>query len=186
MPSISKIKLPNIEEAYDIQAKTLSGLSATVSELNHLMGATDNIQSQLLDRPTQETVNELLSNKVDKAQTINNIPLTGNIELTASDVGADASGSANAALDSAKEYADSVKNDLLNGAGKAYDTLKELGDLIDENIDAIEALEIVAAGKADKVHTHVMADITDLTIMTVDEIDAICGASIASASEVVF
>lgn len=47
-----------------------------------------------------------------------------------------------------------VKNDLLNGAGSAYDTLKELGDLIDANVDAIDALEAVAANKADKSHTH--------------------------------
>lgn len=57
-------------------------------------------------------------------------------------------------LDNAKSYADSaaaaVKNDLLNGAGAAYDTLKELGDLIDENVDAIEALETVATNKMDK------------------------------------
>jgi hypothetical protein len=53
----------------------------------------------------------------------------------------------------AKTYADSaatkVKNDLLNGAGDAYDTLKELGDLIDDNQDAIEALETIATSKAD-------------------------------------
>lgn len=55
---------------------------------------------------------------------------------------------ADAALSSAKAYTDSVKNDLLNGAGTAYDTLKELGDLINENVDAIEALETVAANKA--------------------------------------
>ena len=74
----------------------------------------------------------------------------------------DAKGSASNALDSAKAYADSVadtaankvKNDLLNGAGEAYDTLKELGDLIGVNVDAIDALEIVAAGKADKEHNH--------------------------------
>jgi len=47
-----------------------------------------------------------------------------------------------------------VKNELLNGAGAAYDTLKELGDLIDDNNDAIDALNTVAAGKADKNHTH--------------------------------
>ena len=47
-----------------------------------------------------------------------------------------------------------VKNELLNGAGAAYDTLKELGDLIDTNVDAIEALNKVAANKADKTHTH--------------------------------
>lgn len=47
-----------------------------------------------------------------------------------------------------------VKNDLLNGAGEAYDTLKELGDLISENVDAIDALEQVATNKAEKDHTH--------------------------------
>ena len=65
----------------------------------------------------------------------------------------DTKGAADTALASAKTYADSaaakVKDDLLNGAGAAYDTLKELGDLIDDNQDAIEALETVATGKAD-------------------------------------
>lgn len=61
-------------------------------------------------------------------------------------------------LNTAKSYADSVgatvKNDLLNGAGEAYDTLKELGDLINTNVNAIDALESVAANKADKTHSH--------------------------------
>ena len=52
-----------------------------------------------------------------------------------------------------KAYADNaattVKNDLLNGAGEAYDTLKELGELIDENVDAIEALETIASTQPD-------------------------------------
>ena len=39
-----------------------------------------------------------------------------------------------------------VKNDLLNGAGEAYDTLKELGELIDTNKSAIDALKDTAAG----------------------------------------
>lgn len=86
---------------------------------------------------------------------------------------------AQAKLTEAKSYADTaaatVKNDLLNGAGTAYDTLKELGDLIDENTDAIDALETVASGKADAVHTHAIADVTDLqtTLDTMQgEIDA--------------
>lgn len=78
----------------------------------------------------------------------------------------DAKGAADGALASAKTYADNaatkVKNDLLNGAGTAYDTLKELGDLIDDNHDAIDALETVAAGKADAEHTHDIADVTGL------------------------
>lgn len=39
-----------------------------------------------------------------------------------------------------------VKDDLLGGAGTAYDTLKELADLIGTNASAIEALEALAAG----------------------------------------
>lgn len=68
-------------------------------------------------------------------------------------------------LNEAKTYADSaatkVKNDLLNGAGAAYDTLKELGDLITENVDAIDTLETVAASKADKEHTHSFNNLED-------------------------
>ena len=70
----------------------------------------------------------------------------------------------------AKAYADTaassaaakVKNDLLNGAGTAYDTLKELGDLIDDNADAIEALETIASGKADAAHGHAISEVTGL------------------------
>jgi hypothetical protein len=69
-------------------------------------------------------------------------------------------------LTEAKTYADNaanaVKNDLLNNAGAAYDTLKELGDLIDDNKDAIDALETVASGKANAVHTHAISDVTGL------------------------
>lgn len=72
--------------------------------------------------------------------------------------GKEASGAAAGALAEAKTYADgvgtAVKADLLGGAGAAYDTLKELADLIDDNQDAIGALETVAAGKADADHTH--------------------------------
>lgn len=45
----------------------------------------------------------------------------------------------------------SIKDDLLNGAGEAYDTLKELGDLIDSNHSAIDALQQVATGKQEKL-----------------------------------
>lgn len=61
---------------------------------------------------------------------------------------------ANEKLEEVKSYADGIKNDLLNGAGDAYDTLKELGDLINENHGAIEALETIATSKADANHNH--------------------------------
>ena len=109
---------------------------------------------------------------------------------------AESKGAASSALTEAKAYADTaatnVKNDLLNGAGGAYDTLKELGDLIDENTDAIEALEKVAAGKADKSHTHddkyyTKNEIDNFILITVDDIDSICNnSSITFASGVKF
>lgn len=74
----------------------------------------------------------------------------GNIIISTYETKADAG----AKLAEAKTYADGIKNDLLNGAGSAYDTLKELGDLIDDNKDAIDALEIVASGKANADHNH--------------------------------
>jgi hypothetical protein len=78
----------------------------------------------------------------------------------------DATGTAEAMLTESKSYTDdavkAVKNDLLNGAGEQYDTLKELGDLIDENVDAIEALELVATSKANKDHTHEIANVNGL------------------------
>lgn len=52
-----------------------------------------------------------------------------------------------------KNYADNaaatIKNELLNGAEPAYDTLKELSVLINENTNALDALENVAIGKKD-------------------------------------
>jgi hypothetical protein len=81
--------------------------------------------------------------------------------------------------------ASNLKNELLGGAGDAYDTLKELADLIDTNKDAIDALEALAAGHvkfdaaqeltdtqkaqartnigaAASTHTHVVSDVTGL------------------------
>lgn len=66
----------------------------------------------------------------------------------------DASAKLTEAKEYAAQYADGIKDDLLNGAGEAYDTLKELGDLINDNTGAIDALETVAASKADSDHTH--------------------------------
>jgi hypothetical protein len=53
-----------------------------------------------------------------------------------------------------KGAAEAIKNELLNGAGDAYDTLKELGDLVKENKDTVDALRAIAADKADKEHEH--------------------------------
>ena len=71
----------------------MDGVTATTTELNYVDGVTSNIQTQL-------------NAKVPTSRTVNGKALTGNITLSASDVGADASGSASSALASAKSYTD--------------------------------------------------------------------------------
>lgn len=83
---------------------------------------------------------------------------SGNVITSTYETKADAT----AKLTEAKNYATQIKNELLNGAGNAYDTLKELGDLIDDKQDAITALETIAAGKADKSELF-SKDYNDLT-----------------------
>lgn len=51
-----------------------------------------------------------------------------------------------------------VKNDLLGGAGAAYDTLKELADLIETNKTAVEALQTIAAGHVKYDAAQVLTD----------------------------
>ena len=51
-----------------------------------------------------------------------------------------------------------VKDDLLGGAGAAYDTLKELADLIETNKTAITALQTIAAGHVKYDAAQVLTD----------------------------
>lgn len=155
---------------------TISDVTNLQTELNQISegakGYTDLVASGKADTTHSHAISDVtnlqssLDEKVSASRTINGKSLGEDITLSASDVGADASGSAATAEANARAYADTVgsnvKNDLLNGAGEAYDTLKELGELIDNNKTAIDVLEEVAAGKADKVHSHVISDVADL------------------------
>ena len=78
---------------------------------------------------------------------------------TADEVGADASGSAQSALVSAKEYSDSAYMqatgytdtkiaELINGAPSTLDTLKEIADAMSQNASVVEALEAAVGSKA--------------------------------------
>lgn len=78
---------------------------------------------------------EALQDQVAKATNIN--------DATASATTTYSSNKINSEITAAKQ---AVKDDLLGGAGTAYDTLKELADLIVTNQDAITALQDLAAG----------------------------------------
>lgn len=62
----------------------------------------------------------------------------------------EAQNKANTALQQAKEFTTAEINKLINGAGEAYDTLKELGDLIQANKGVAEALTTQIGKKTDK------------------------------------
>lgn len=88
------------DNAYDLADGKVSNLSdlgvtATATELNYVDGVTSSIQTQL-------------NAKVPTTRTVNGKALSGDITLTASDVSADASGSASAALSSANTYTDNA------------------------------------------------------------------------------
>ena len=67
---------------------------------------------------------------------------------TASEVGADASGSANAALTAAKAYTDTEIAGLINGAPTTLDTLGEIATAMSENQSVVEALNSAVGTKA--------------------------------------
>lgn len=146
---------------------------------NHVIGNVDGLQDALNGKASAshnhddryyteseidskiDTLNTAIDGKADASHSHNDkyyteaeIDTKMQAVSTTYETKADADSKLTSAKSYAKDYADGVKNDLLNGAGDAYDTLKELGDLIDENTDAIDALNAVAAGKADKSHTH--------------------------------
>lgn len=122
------------DTTYNEATTSVAGLMSATDKSN-LNGVTSNIQTQL-------------DGKVPTSRTVNGKALTGNISLTYSDVGADASGSANTALTNAKSYTDTKISALINGAPSTLDTLKEIADAMAENEDVVKALETSIGTKA--------------------------------------
>lgn len=105
---------------------------------------------EYIDAKTANIASELDA-KVPTSRTINSKALTANVTLSASDVGADASGSASSALANAKTYADTGDSTTLSSAKSYTDT-----------------------------------SIANMELITIADIDTICGASIVAASEVTY
>lgn len=119
------------------------------------------------------------------------------------------------ALSESKDYTDEKVALLLNNSSAAVDSIMELATAMEENEEVVDALEQAIGNKADKTHSHAMSDITglqakidslegnkvdnstlsnyytktqidELELITVSDIDAICGTTIQMASEVMF
>lgn len=95
-----------------------------------------------------KVVTEALNEKVPMTRTINGKSLAENVSLTASDVGADASGAAADALSDANAYTDGKISSLINSAPTTLDTLGEIATAMEENEDVVAALESAIGTKA--------------------------------------
>ena len=136
----------------------LDGIAAGATKVT-----VDSSLSSSSTNPVQnKVVNSALSGKVPTSRTINGKALTDNITLSASDVGADASGAASKALNDAKAYSntnlatakaytDQKVADLVGTAPETMDTLQEVADAIEAHQDVTDALNSAIGNKVDKV-----------------------------------
>ena len=128
----------------------LTGSDGT--EMSVETSARIDIDGEISDTSTNPVQNkvvyEQLLTKVSTSTTINNKPLTGNIIITAEDLGIDLSDTSNVVLQQAKGYTDAKIAELVNGADTTLDTLKELADAINDNKSIIDALNDSIGTKA--------------------------------------
>ena len=141
-----KVKLSGIAEGAN-RTVTDAALSATSG---------NPVQNQAVKAEAYRLQGEI-NQKVPSSRTVNGHALTADINLTAADVGADASGSAATALQSAKTYADKKVADLVGGAPTTLDTLEEVADALEANEDVVDALNAAIGTKAgtEALNAHV-------------------------------
>lgn len=123
-----------------------------------------------------DAINEVVKNLSDLAQTVANKTEIDDAAVTGTNVW-----SALKTNTKITEQCAAVKNEILNGAGAAYDTLAELATLIEANQGAIDALESIAAG-------HVRFDAaqsltTEQKVQARSNIDAASTADVADAKK---
>lgn len=151
---IAKIKQKNngnffLVDAADIEIEG----QALTTYLENFSTNNDGIQTALEDINTKITAAEgkitiLESTVGDHTTTIGELQSTiaGLPKINDSSAAATSLYSSSKVEDLITTAKQAIKNDLLGGAGSAYDTLKELADLIQTNQSAIDALESIAAG----------------------------------------
>ena len=169
------VKLINIDKIKDLVAKlSAANIVATINDgneninaerINGLANALDgaNIVSKINDGTSKININKIdgleekltpdkiVDSVIASDKTIPTNKITGlDIALAGKVTDQEAQNKANTALQQAKEFTTAEINKLINGAGEAYDTLKELGDLIQSNKGIAEALTTQIGKKTDK------------------------------------
>ena len=123
-------------------AKIVSKINEGASKIN--INKIDGLEEKL-------TPDKIVDSVIASDKTIPTNKITGlDIALAGKVTDQEAQNKANTALQQAKEFTTAEINKLINGAGEAYDTLKELGDLILANEGVAEALTTQIGNKTDK------------------------------------
>lgn len=160
---------------FDGLSHFLSKLSGVFSVVGHTHTKSeitdyvvDSAMSSTSTNPVQnQVVNTALSGKVSTSRKINGKALTADVTLSASDVGADAIGTAETkaseALEEAKSYTNTKVAELVDSAPATLDTLAEVAAAIQENETVVEALNSAIGNKVDKVSGKTLStnDFTD-------------------------
>lgn len=139
MSSSDKSKLDGIATGANktVVDSALSSTSTNPVQNKAVNAAISNLNTLVGDASVSEQISTAISSKSDVGHT-----------HTASEVGADASGSAASALSSAKSYTDTKISNLINGAPTTLDTLGEIAEAMEENADVVSALETAIGTKA--------------------------------------
>ena len=162
-----------VKQAIDNKAdKTVATTSAdglmSAADKTKLDGVEEGANKTLIDTELSSTsknpvqnkvINAALNNKADITAIPTSLPANDVYDwakqptkptYTASEVGADASGSANTALTEAKAYTDTEIAGLINGAPTTLDTLGEIADAMKSNQTVVEALNTAIGTKANE------------------------------------
>lgn len=146
----------NHDDAYDEKGAANTALDSAQVYTNN---AISTVKTELLDGAKTEhnTLNKigiLIEGNKSEIEELKKA-ISGKADATHNhDDSYDAKGSADTALESAKTYSDEGIAKLLNNSTDAVDSIYELRDAMQENADAIDALNSIAAGKANKDHSH--------------------------------
>lgn len=157
---VTKLSAANIvatinDGTENINAERINGLANALDGANIVSKINDGTSKINIDKidglEEKLTPDKIVDSVIANDKTIPTNKITGlDIALAGKVTDQEAQNKANTALQQAKEFTTAEINKLINGAGEAYDTLKELGDLIQANKGVAEALTTQIGNKTDK------------------------------------
>ena len=188
MSAEDKIKLDGIED----------GANKTIIDAALSSTSTNPVQNKVINTKFN-TIQSNIDNKVPTSRTVNGKALTGNITLSASDVGALPSSTVIPSIDglATETYVNNKVAGLVDSAPSTLDTLNELAAALGDDPNFATTIATQIGGKVDKVNGKGLSTndftndyktkldgLSNPVAITTAQIDAICNAAIYAASEV--